>query len=467
MLKIDPVNKTLKYEGKYFLKGARKYTGTCIADLNSGKKLCLEYENGLLKSALLGLVKKNYYYDDYDRLINVKKSNNDVFAKEIKHNIGIEYTRQETINNVIGRTFNKAGALIKYAISPKLIFGFIKHIDEISVDTRYFLNQAKYLGNGRIQLKYLQGDFILNNGVIDKTIVKNHKNGMVSVISKDGNNYKGVCKNSCLGTEIHYITDKNGNPIWTRVNGINNKLIYDKKVKYDDFGHKIRETYTECEGKWFIENSFDIKGNIVLTRKLNNSCEVIQTNKCKYNKDNLLVKERVYNKKNQLVEQTINKYHSNNTLKSSEITYFDSLGKYKNIYEYDENNRLLKFSEIYEDLKCETFYDENDLIVKYLEKDNNNKIKYTKEYINSCNDCLKTIVKDARGIVKYITEHQKIIKKDKIKNINIFKTSDGKLIGKEFITHNDNTGETNFIYSNDNGKRIKYDDLCKLLDDEV
>lgn len=468
MLKINSVDKSFKYGGKYLFRGAKKYSGTFITGLNSGKQVGLCYQNGLLKTASFGPIKKTYTYDDYDRLVNVKNNNHDVFVKEIKHNIGLEYTRQENINNVIGRTFDASNRLIQYVISPKLIFGFIKHHENFSVDTRYFLNQANYLGQGHIQLKHLQGDPILNNGVIDKTIIRSN-NGGISIISSEGRYYKGSYKtpNGIFGAELNYVVDKNGNPIWTKINDVNNKWFYDKKVSYDDFGHKIREIHSESGGKWFIENTFDSKENIVLTRRLSNTGETVQTTKYKYNKENLLEKESVYNKNNQLVEQTVNKYHKNNSLKSVEITYFDSLGKYKNLYEYDENNKLLKFSEIYDDIKCETYYDDNDLPVTFIEKDGKGKIKYTKEYINNGIDCLKTIVKDSKGNIKYQIEHLKKIKKDIMKNINIFKSPDNKLIGKEFIVHNDEKGRTNFIYTDANGKRIKYDTLCKLLGDGI
>ena len=468
MLKINSINKALKYDGKYLLHGAKKYSGSFFAKQNSGKQLCLYYEKGLLKTAHSGVDKKTYTYDDYDRLINVKKNDKDVFVKEIKHNIGLEYTRQENINNIIGKTFDASNRLIQYVVSPKLIFGFIKHHENFSVDTRYFLNQANYLGQGRIQLKHLQGDPILNNGVIDKTIIRGN-NGGISIISAEGHYYKGSYKtpNGIFGAELNYVVDKNGNPIWTKINDINNKWSYDKKVFYDDFRHKIREIHSESGGKWFIENTFDSKENIVLTRRLSNTGETVQTTKYKYNENNLLEKESVYNKKNQLIEQTVNKYYKNNLLKSSTVTYFDSLGSYKNVYEYDMNNKLLKFSEIYDGLKYETFYDDNDCIIKFIEKDGKNKVKYIKEYINKDFECIKTIVKNGQNQVKYQIEHLKKIKKDIMKNINIFKTPDDKLIGKEFIIHNNKTGQTNYIYTDSQSKRIKYDTLCKLLDDEV
>lgn len=467
MLKVNSLDELFKYDGRYLLKGAKKYSGTFFTKLKSGKKLCLNYEKGLLKTASSPFNLKSYEYNSQNDLINVKLNNNDVFVKEIKHNIGLEYTRQETINNVIGRTYDSEGKLLRYAVSPKLIFGFVRRLGDIIIDTRYFLNEAKYLGNGRIQLKHLEGDFILNNGVIDKTIIKNRKSGLVSVISSDGKNYKGVCKNGQFGAELNYVVDKNGNPIWTRVKDINGKWIYDKKVQYDDFKHKMREIFSESDGKWFTENTFDIKGNVVLSRKLNHSGETIQKTKYKYNRKNLLEKESVYNKNNQLVEQTINKYYPNDSLKFSTVLYFDNLGSYKNIYEYDKDKNLLKFSEIYDDLKYETFYDENEMAIRFVEKDNNNKVKYTKEYINDDVDCVKTIVKDAEYKVKYQIEHLRKIKKDIFKNINIFKTPDDKLIGKEFIIHNNQTEQTTCIYTDSQGKRIKYEALCKLAGDEV
>lgn len=473
MFKIHSFDKSLKYEGKILFKKSKKYTGTFFTGQKSGKQLCLSYKNGLLTNASKTdgerIISRSYKYDSGGNLINVKKNNEDIFVKEIKHNIGLEYTRQENINNVIGKTFDNTNRLIKYVISPKLIFGFIKYLDHISVDTRYFLNKAKYLGNGHIQLRYLDGDPVLNNGIVDKTIIRDFNKGSISVITSNGHGYKGSYKSldGQFGAELNYFVDKNGKPIRTHIEGNNNKWSYDKEISYDDFEHKVRETFSECGGKWFTENSFDIKGNVILSKRLNSSGKIIQTTKLKYNKNNLPVKESVYNQNGNLVESTDNTYYRNNKLKTSTITYFDNYGSYKNIYEYDKNNHLLKFSEVYDDLKTETFYDKNECIIKFIEKDSKDKIKYTKEYINDDFDHLKTIIKDSEGKEVYHIEHSKFIKKDIMKNINTFKTPDGKLIGKEFITHNNNSEKTNIIYTDKYGKRIKYKEFCTILGFEV
>ncbi len=473
MFKINSFDKSLKYNGNILLKSAKRYSGTFFTKTESGSQLCLSYKNGLLRSA--SKTKDNilnqhiYEYDSGENLINVKKNGKDVFVKDIKHNIGLDYTRQETINGVIGRTFNQAGKLIRYAISPKLLFGFIKYTDDMSIETRYFLNQAEYLGKGRIQLKNLQGDFILNNGVVDKTIVRNSKNGAISVISTDGNNYTGTFKgaNGNFCASMNYIVDKKGHPIWVQASDSANKWSYDKKVFYDDFEHKLREISSECNGKWFVENTFDGHGNVILSRKLNKSGKVIQTTKSKFNDDNLLVKESVYNQNNKLIEKTINKYYQDKSIKSCEITYYDSLGSYKNLFEYDENNHLFKFTEIYDDFKTETFYDENDCIIKFVEKDASNNIKSSKQHINKDGECIKTIVKDGLGHERYHIEHLRKNKGDVFKNINIFLAPDNKLIGKETIIHNNESGFTKFIYTNQNGKRIKYEVLSDLIGDDV
>jgi len=473
MFKINSFDKSLKYDGKILLKGAKRYSGTFFTKTENGSQLCLSYKNGLLRSASKTngniLNQHIYEYDSGENLINVKNNGKDVFVKEIKHNIGLYYTRQETINGVIGRTFNQAGKLIRYAISPKLLFGFIKYTDDMSIETRYFLNQAEYLGKGRIQLKNLQGDFILNNGVVDKIIIRNSKNGAISVINSDGNNYTGTFKsaNGNFSASMNYIVDKKGNPIWVQASDSANKWCYDKKVFYDDFGHKLREISSECNGKWFIENTFDGYGNVILSRRLNKSGKIIQTTKSTFNEDNLLVKESVYNQKNKLVEKTINKYYPDKSIKSREITYYDSLGMYKNLSEYDENKHLIKFSEIYDDFKTETFYDENDCIIKFVEKDTNNNIKSSKQYINKDGECIKTIVKDGFGNERYHIDHLIKNKGYVLKNINVFLSPDNRLIGKEFIIHNNESGFTKFIYTNQNGKRIKYEVLSGLLGDDV
>ena len=140
---------------------------------------------------------------------------------------------------------------------------------------------------------------------------------------------------------------------------------------------------------------------------------------------------------------------------------------YKNLSEYDENKHLIKFSEIYDDFKTETFYDENDCIIKFVEKDTNNNIKSSKQYINKDGECIKTIVKDGWGTERYHIDHLIKNKGNVLKNINVFLSPDNKLIGKEFIIHNNESGFTKFIYTNQNGKRIKYEVLSGLLGDDV
>ena len=474
MFKINSFDKSFKYEGKILLKKAKKYTGTFFTKTGTGKQVCLSYKDGLLTNASKcsennEIIHSTYQYDHKGNLINVQKNNKDVFVKEIIHNIGIEYTRQENINNVIGKTFDAANRLIKYVVSPKLIFGFVKYADDMSIDTRYFLNQANYLGNGRIQLKHLQGDSILNNGVIDKTIIRNYRKGAISVISPHENGYKNSYRSmtNSFGAEMNYFADKNGRPVWTHIEGKDDNWFFDNKIDYDDFGHKIREIYSECGGKWFTENQFDVKGNVILSKRLNPAGEIIQTTKFKYNEKNLLVKESVFNQNKGLVEETVNTYHRNKNLKMSTVTYFDNFGAYKNIYEYDKDNNLLKFSELYDDLKTETFYDKNDCVIKFVEKDAKGKTKYTKEFVNNGFDCLKTIIKDSSGKEIYHIEHSKSVKKDVFKNINIFKNPDNKLIGREIITHHNNSGKLKTTYTDKYGNMMSYKQFCNILGFEV
>ncbi len=473
MFEITSLCKSLKYDGKILLKGAKKYTGNFFVTLDSGKKLCLDYEKGFLKKAFcfVGNDKfiKAYEYDENERLINVKKDDKDIFVKTIKHKLGLEYTRNENINNIISRTFDSSNRLIKYVVSPKLIFGFIKYFGDISIDTRYFLNEAKYLGNGCIRLKHLQGDPILNNGVIDKTIVRKTRDDGVLVLTADGKCQRGLYKggNEQFDAELNYFFDEKGNPIWTHITGKNNKWSYDKKTFYDDLGNKKREIFSECNGNWFTENTFDDKGNVILERRLNASGETIQRTVYKYNDKNLVENESVYDKNNKLAEQTDYEYHPNNSQKSVKTTYFNIFGSCVNLSEYDANSKLIKFTEIYDDSKLETFYDSNDLLIKYVTKDRKGRIKKINEYINDGIDCIKTLAKDPTGHIIYQIEHLKSLKKGMMKNINIFKTPEGELIGKEFIIHNDKTKDVNCIYVNRQGKRVKYKTFCEILGDEV
>lgn len=474
MPRINSIDKALKFDGKILKKDGKKYTGNFFIRLGSNKTAGLKYEKGLLKFSSFHNSEetefKTYFYNKQNKLINIKKNNKDVFVKNIKHNIGLSYTRDEVINHKISKTFDSKNRLIKYVVSPKLIFGFIKYLDNLSIETRYFLNQARYTGDGHILLKYNYGDPILNNGIIDKTIIR-MKNGAKTIISGEQNNLKGQYINSQgkRGISIHYLNDDEGNPLWTRVLNSENKPLYDKKVSYDNFKNKKREIFSDYNGSSFTENLFDQKGNIAVSRRLNSEAKEIQRVEYKYNEKNLIVEERTFNRDKKLIERTRKTYYSNNKVRVCETTYYDNLGSYKNIYEYDLKGKLKKLTEIYnnEDLKFETYYDRNENEKLYIEKDLNDNIISIKKYVNKKHDKIKTIVRNGKNKERYHIEHVNSIKDDVMESTNVYKTPSNKLLGKEIIRHNNKTEMTEYIYLNSEGEKTDYETLCKIVGDEI
>ena len=364
MLKINSVDKSFQYAGKILKKDGKKYTGSFFIKLNDKKTVGLRYEKGLLKFASMNDGEasqfKTYTYDSKNKLINIQKNGKDIFVKEIKHNIGLKYTRDELVNNIISKTFDSKNRLIKYVISHKLIFGFIEYLDNLSIETRYFLNLARYMGDGHIVLKNNYGDPILNNGVVDKTIVR-MKNGAKTIISGEPNNLKGKYINpqGKNGATIHYLNDDKGLPVRTIVTDNDSKLLYERKINYDDFGNKKREIFSDYKGKNFTENFFDENGNIIISKRLNSKLEEIQRIEYKYNENNLVLEDKTYNRDNKLVEETHKTYYPDNKVNICETVYYDNSGSYKNIYEYSPKEKLKKLTEIYNDadLKFETYYD--------------------------------------------------------------------------------------------------------------
>jgi nitroimidazol reductase NimA-like FMN-containing flavoprotein (pyridoxamine 5'-phosphate oxidase superfamily) len=264
-----------------------------------------------------------------------------------------------------------------------------------------------------------------------KNILQEEKRGVLSVLGDDGYPYGIVL-------DYYYDSDKN--------------KIYFHGAKE---GHKI-DSLKKC-----------------------NKCSFVVMNKG-YKEDNSWIwhitsvvcfgKIRFVNDRDEfvpLLRKIGNKYYPNKSIKSCEITYYDSLGSYKNLSEYDENKHLIKLSEIYDDFKTETFYDENDCIIKFVEKDAKNNIKSSKQYINKDGECIKTIVKDGLGNERYHIDHLRKNKSNVLKNINVFLFPNNNLIGKEFIIQNNESGVTKFIYTNKDGKRIKYEALCDLLGDDI
>lgn len=474
MFKINSIDKAFKFDGKILKKSGKKYTGSFFVKLNKSKTAGLKYEKGLLKLSSMhdaeGTQFKTYSYDKRNKLINIKKNNKDIFTKNIKHNIGLAYTRDEIINDIISKTFDSKNRLIKYVISPKLIFGFIKYFKDLSIETRYFLNLARYNGNGQIVLKNNYGDPILNNGIIDKTIIR-MKNGSKTIISGEPDNLKGQYINpqGKNGPTIHFMNDSKGNPVWTRVLNSENKPIFEKKINYDDFGNKKREIFSDYNGKCYTESLFDEKENIIVSKRLNSKAEEIQKIEYVYNEKNLIIEEKTFNRYNKLVESTHNTYYPNGKVKICETTYYDNLGSYKNIYEYSPKGKLKKLTEIYNDsdLKFETYYDRFENEKLYIEKDLKNNIIRIKKYINKKYDKVKTIVKNPKNKEIYHIEHSRKINGDIMENTNIYKTPSNNLLGTETIIHNNETEITEYIYLNSKGEKIDYETMCKIVGDEI
>lgn len=472
MVKINSLSKSLNFDGKFLNSKSKKYTGIINKDLNSGKKLKCEYGKGLLKTAYLfdgeNLRFKKYTYDANDNLINVKNKFKDIFTKEIKHNIGIKYTRDEIINDIIGKTYDESNKLIMYAIPQKLLYGFIKYFDNLSVETRYFLNQAKYLGDGRIQLKYNEGDPILNNGIVDKTIIRMN-NGSRSVFLSNGKNLKGkfVDSKGKQGAELNFLVDNNSNPIWVRAEDSKNKWSYDKKLLYDDKGNKYREIYSEGNRQTFVENTFDKNANIILSRKLNSKGRQIQRIEFKYNDKNLLTNSKTFDRNNKLVESIKNLYDKNDILRKKITTYYDKFGSSKSIYEYDKKGILFKLTELYDDVSMESFYDSDEKLIRYVEKDSKKKIKFIHEYFYDDIDKIKTVVKNSNNKERYHIEHIHSIKNGIMKDINEYKSPKNKLLGKEYIIHNEEKETTKCIYTNNFGKRINKETLGQIVGNDI
>ena len=474
MLKINSVDKSFQYAGKILKKDGKKYTGSFFIKLNDKKTVGLRYEKGLLKFASMNDGEasqfKTYTYDSKNKLINIQKNGKDIFVKEIKHNIGLKYTRDELVNNIISKTFDSKNRLIKYVISHKLIFGFIEYLDNLSIETRYFLNLARYMGDGHIVLKNNYGDPILNNGVVDKTIVR-MKNGAKTIISGEPNNLKGKYINpqGKNGATIHYLNDDKGLPVRTIVTDNDSKLLYERKVNYDDFGNKKREIYSDYKGKNFTENFFDENGNIVISKRLNSKLEEIQRIEYKYNENNLVLEEKTYNRDNKLVEETHKTYYPDNKVSICETVYYDNSGSYKNIYEYSPKEKLKKLTEIYNDadLKFETYYDRYEREKLYVEKDLNDNVLSIKKYINDKYGRVKTVVKDGKNKERYHIEHYNSMTDEIMENTNVYKTPADDFLGKEIIRHNNETETTEYIYLNSKNEQTDYETLCKIVGDEI
>ena len=468
-MKIDSIT-GLKYANKILKAGRKKFCGSVCKQTASGKSVSLEYKEGLLKLATLSdhmrTSTKEYIYNNQNQLVNVLKNNKPVFEKIIKHNIGINYTRTEIINNEVARTFDEQNRIIDYRVAPKLIFGSISYNGKNRIDTRYFLNQASYEGNGIIKLRTNDGDPILDNGVLDKKIIKDLDTGIQIVIKGDEKTLNTTLNTGNYTIKNEIFTDNNGRPLWQRLLDKNGESYFDQKNFYTPEGHKYKEIYSQAGGKWYIENLFDTNGNIIQERKISSSGETIQTTKSKFNEDNKCTEQTTYDKNNNIVDLSRYIYDKKGNLRC-EYTKTPEKSGYSETYNiYDTKGNIIKTGENFNGYKVEVLYDKNGFERKYIVKDKKG-ILLIKEYINNEEGKIKTIVKNKNKKIKYIIEHSSHKRGEIMTDINVYKSAKGKVLGTEKLKHNNYTGKSDFEYFDKDNKKISYEKMCKLIQDRI
>ena len=473
MLKIDTFTKSMKYDGKILKDGRKKFNGTVVKTLPSGKVTRLEYKKGLLQDSMLydngNVVSKSYKYDDINNLISVIKNGTEVFSKTIRHNIGLDYTCTETINNIISKTYDASKRILSYVISPKLLFGYVKYSGDLRIDTRYFLSHGVYKGNGIIGIKNHGGNSVLNNGDIDKIIVKNLKTNQTTLVNKNAHTYSAAIKDKKSGNSYtaEYTVDKNGKPIWHQIKNKEGETIFDRKTTYAPDGQVQREIFSECSGKWYTENNYAKNGNVILQRRLSKNGDLLQTIKRQYNDKNLLEKELTYGKNDKLKEEIIYKYDENKKLSSAETIYHSDFNPSRNIETYYPNGQVKTHTEFSAGEISEESYDLSGNLIKTSTKNNYDNQTHVDEYLyDKDNNKIKTIKKLDEKVL-YTIEHSSKNTKTKMQDVSVYRDSSNELLGKEVLTINNKTEEYNAVYTDKNGHKISEEEFSKLIGDDI
>ncbi len=453
------------------VKNKKKLNNSVSKVTDSGKNVTLDYEKGLLKYASVydgvQINTKEYFYNKQNQLIKVLKNGKSIFEKVIKHNIGVNYTRTELINNEVARTFDEQNRIIDYRIAPKLLFGTVHYNGKNRIDTRYFLSEGSYEGNGVIKIKNSNTDDpIATNGIIDKKIIKDLDTGIHIVLDGNEKTFKTTINSKNFSTTNEIYTNNKGQPLWLRLLDSDGESFFDQKIFYTSDGKKSKELYSQSGGKWFIENLFDERENIIQERKLNPKGETIQTIKSKFNENNKCTEQKTYNKENKLVDENRFIYDKNGILRVEVNETFDKYGSTITYDVYDKKGYLKKTGEIFGPYKVETHYDENGLERKYIKK-NKNRILILKEYVNEGEERIKTVVRNKNKRIKYIIEHSRSKRGETMTNTNVFKTPKGKILGYEKLKHNNETGKSDFTYFDKNNKKISYEELCSIVKDTI
>lgn len=509
-MNISKIAPNLHYCGKILKQGNNFFSGSFFKTLPSGKSLCLDYKNGLLKRSVISngeINTKVYDYDNSKRLIKVNNNGKDVFVKEIKNKLGIEFRRSEIINDNIYKSYDRDDNLLFNRILSKALSSNFLHyhsnlLGDVIKEDRYFISNLVPDGKGNYCIKVDKGCPVEPVFEWYKTIYKLLESNHTAVLERDGNKISGFVKDSegqPIG-KLDTLLDRNNNPLWERASNENGVLM-DFKSTYSDEGLLEREmsVINLKNIKTVSDKTFDANRNVINERTveqtISGESNFSYSYARKFDKNNLMTEEKKFKDvdgEKQLVYKINNEYNSQNQLtkkeyynpkdelETVEYNIFDKenilrVSGYKNFEDgvesgydvFDKSGNLRKRAVMYEDESVEELYDKEGFLKKWISKDENGiiKSKYEYYYDSVSKMKIKSVKKDKDNNILYSEDILYPKKKGSAKEIKIYKDASGNLLGKQFIYADDIDGYK-FIYTNSKGKRCDNITLADALGED-
>lgn len=441
-----------KFSGKILLDGKERVTRTFIVPLKSGKRLFVEYKNGLLRKSNYGdnneIITKKYFYTADEKLIRVEQDGEDVFTKDCGYVDSDIISYYESINGgKIELGYDTSGRKISAVVKPKLTQSLFTYLGNTISEMRYKITNAEIYKDGMFIYPGESGKYELESKFI-KRLDRNLDNGNISVTTYNGYNKTTTIEKDKKGNIVstyHIWLDKTQKPIRSRKFDANENLIFDKETTYDDNGLKINDIiYDKLEGEFYKDITYDKNGNIIMSKISDMDKNVYTTIKNSYNENGDLSRTVNLDAKGKVVEEENFIYDKNGEISESHYKGYctDSDDILEGHYYY-KNGIKNKEIEILKDNIEESYYNDKGKIIKYVIKDKNNNIlrTYSQTYYNKYNKIKKTTLTDSNDNIVYYIDHSYKYKGDDLAHTKIFRKANGEFIFKEIIINSDNNVE--------------------------
>ncbi len=453
--------KDLKYHGKILYDGQDRVTQAFMMPLKSGKRLFLDYKNGLLKRAGISgkdesWVKK-YFYTGDEKLIRVEKDGVDIFTKDCGYIDSDTISYYESINNgAIEIGYDTSGKKATAVVKPKLVKSFFTYIGNTINEMRYKITNVEVLdGNSWRIYPGEAGNYEIESKFA-KRISKNLQNGHTTITTYDKNNMTTMIEKDKTGKLVSVIKtkfNKAEKPIWTAEFDKNGIKIFEKNTSYDDAGNKIHDKiYNKAEGEFIKDITYDKIGNITETQVSDTSGNIYSTIKNKYNANGDIINTKNINSNGAVTEEENFIYDKNNKLLESH--YKGSGTDDDDILEghyYYKNGVISKEIEHFNSGIEESYYRKGK-IVKYVLKDTKGNVQkiFTQKY--KAGKIKTTTRTDGDNNIVYTIDHSYKYNDQGEAHTKIFKKPNGEFIVREVIITTGNG--VNSIFQNKEGEII-------------